>query len=245
MRDNQTQKNHLALRYVAWGGYLVGLLAGLTLAVMLVWAGVEASQFDPGMTREAVLTGLRCPAVLSATEAGQVQVTLENGEERPLNFLVRTHISDGFVSLIRQERTMIKLSPGERQELVWPVEASDAAFERLILVRVHVLPAFPYPYRQGTCGILVLNTPLPGSLVLGLTLAVSLVGMGGGLWWFWRRERPLTGRLRTAVLIASGLAALVMVMVIAALLRLWVIGLLLMAFLLLLIAALLERYGRA
>jgi hypothetical protein len=242
--DSQTKKN--PRRYLAWAMYTLGLLVGLWLAGQLIWANIEAAQFDTLFTREAMLEGLSCPAIIVRGETGRMQVTLENEAERPLNFAVRANVSNGMVTLIRQERETVTLQPGEAQDLEWTVNAEDAAFDRFVLVRVHVLRNLPYPYRQGVCGIVVLDAPIKsGQTVLALALLTSVVGMAGGLYWRWRIERPLTGSKRSTTIIAIAAAVIVLLLIIVGLLRLWAIGLLLIAVSFILLGVLLERLGHS
>jgi len=221
--------------------YSVGLLIGLELALGTIWANLEASLFDAAIRQEARLTSLRCPPLISATETALVRAGFHNGSDKPLNFLVRANISDGYVTLIRHIPTTLRLEPGEGEVLAWPVTAADAAYGRFVLVRVTVLRSPPYPARDAACGILLLDLPLTGSQMLALALLVSLGGMGGGLALRVWGERPLTGRRRANTVVAAWLAVLVVAMMLAGLLRLWAIGVILLAFSVLLVAVLLER----
>ncbi|MBK8985764.1 MAG: hypothetical protein IPM39_06730 [Chloroflexi bacterium] len=223
--------------------YVVGLVAGLWLAGGTIWVNLETSLFASGVQREAKLTPLDCPKLLSATETGVVRTKFSNETERPLNFVVRANISNGYLTLIRQERATLRLQPGETQELAWEVAAADAVYGRVIMVRVNVLRNLSNPARDATCGILLIRSPLTGGQAVALALLLTVGGMGGGLaLWIWSK-RPLTGRAREMTWIAGWLALLVMMLVAAGLLRYWMIGVLLLAFMLLMAGVLLERWG--
>jgi hypothetical protein len=172
--------------------FSIGLLLGMALAGVTIWADFEAVLFNPGLSHEAPLRSLRCPAMITTSETGKVTASLRNPLERSTERYVRTHITDGYVTLMREINNSVPLAPGEKQRLEWAVTADDAAFDRFILVKVMVRGRYPLPSRQGTCGILVVGVPLlEGSQVFSLAFAVSLLGMvaGYGLWF--RASRPL------------------------------------------------------
>ncbi len=222
--------------------YAAGFLIGLELALGTIWANLEASLFDAAIRQEASLTSLRCPPLLSPTETALVRANFHNGAEKPLNFLVRTNISNGRVTLMRQIPNTLRLAPGEQEMLAWPVTAADAAYGRFVLVRVTVLRSPPYPARDAACGIWLIHVPfLTGGQWLALALVVSLGGMGGGLALRVWNERPLTGRRRANTLIAAWLAVLVVTLMAVGLLRLWAVGVVLLAFAVILLGVLLER----
>lgn len=222
--------------------YTAGFLIGLELALGTIWANLEASLFDAAIRQEARLTSLRCPPLMSTAETTAVRAEFHNGSDKPLNFLVRANISEGYVTLMRHIPTTLRLEPGESQVLAWPVEAMDAAYGRFVLVRVSVLRSPPYPARDAACGILLINWPfMTGNQMLALALLVSLGGLAGGLALRWWNERPLTGQRRANTILAGWLAVLVVVMILVGLLRLWAIGVILLAFSVLLAAVLLER----
>ncbi len=223
--------------------YAIGFVAGLWLAGVTIWANMEASLFDAAMQSDETLDTLRCPALLSVTETGLVRATFHNGSERPLNFFVRANISNGYVTLMRQNNARLPLAPGESQELTWAVDAADAAYGRFVLVRVNVLRNPAYPTRDASCGIYLFPLPwLTGGQAVALALAMSLLGMGGGLALRLWRERPFIGRSRDVTFVATWLAVGVVAMMVAGLLRYWIIGVVLVALSLIMAGVLLERY---
>lgn len=138
--------------------------------------------FDPSPVGNASLDTLRCPLLMTATETATLSASFTNDSPRESLFLVRAHISSGFFTLMDEFDTMVSLSPGETRRLEWPVTVENAAYGCLVLARVHAFGgSSSAPYRNGSCGILVLGLPGSGGLIVGLALAGSLLLMAGGL----------------------------------------------------------------
>lgn len=206
--------------------FSIGLLAGMALFGAVIWSDLEASLFNPGIQQDAALRSLRCPVVITTSETGTVTASLHNPLDRSTDRYVRAHITDGYVTLLREVNELVTLEPGERQQVQWTVTADDAAFRRLILVKVVLRGRYPLPSRQGTCGILVVDVPyLTGDQVFGLSFAASLLAMavGYGLWY--RASQPLHERGRELARAMVVLAGSILVGTIVGLLGLWVPGL--------------------
>jgi hypothetical protein len=141
------------------GLYLTGLLVGVTFLSLFVWANIEASLFDPAISGDKSLRTLQCPIIITEEEVASIRVTINNPLEREIDRKVRLNISEGMLTLKRQEAQLISLTPGETKTLEWEAYPSDAAFERLILVRGYIFRSTPLPASSGSCGILVVNVP--------------------------------------------------------------------------------------
>lgn len=172
--------------------FALGLLLGMALFGATIWADFEAVLFNPGLSYEAPLRSLRCPVMITPSETGTVSALLTNPLDRSTERYVRAHVTDGYITLMREINKSVPLAPGEKERLHWTVTADDAAFDRFILIKVIVRGRYPLPSRQGTCGILVVNAPfLTGNQVLGLTFAASLLSMVGGYGLWFNASRPL------------------------------------------------------
>lgn len=175
--------------------FSAGLLLGMALFGVVVWADFEAVLFNPGLRRDASLRSLRCPVMITESETGIVTASLTNPLDRPIDRYVRAHITDGYVTLMREVDQSVSIAPGGRERLAWEVTADDAAFERFILVRVVVRGRYPLPSRQGTCGIFVVDVPyLTGDQVFGLVFTAGLISMGLGFGLWYRASEPLRER---------------------------------------------------
>ncbi len=205
--------------------FFVGLLLGMGLFGATVWADFEAVLFNPGLQQEAPLRSLRCPVMITEAETGTVTASLFNPLDRSTERYVQAHITDGYVTLMREVNRSVSLNPGERQQLAWEVTADDAAFERFILVKVVLRGRYPLPSRQGTCGILVVSVPfLTGEQVFGLGFGAALLCMAGGLL-LWLRASDSHPKQRRRVARAMGaLAGSILVGTTVGLLGWWLPG---------------------
>lgn len=201
--------------------------------------------FDPSVTAEARLTALRCPMVITPADEAQITVTFRNSSDRDLRLYVIARISEGYITLMRQSDTLLRLSPGEQHTLTWDIAPQDAVYGRVIMAKVQQQRSFPFPSRDRTCGVLFLNLPwLRGGQVVGLLGGLTLLswGVGAGLWL--RQERPLSDARRKTALYAGAIVAMLVVAFLAGLSGAWPVSLALLLGLLLLLISLLEGRSR-
>jgi hypothetical protein len=231
--------------------FSIGVLVGLALCGSMIWGDLEASLFDVTMSGRERLKSLRCPAIITTRESGTVSTTIKNTLEKETEFTARTHISDGYVTLMKEINSKLSLQAGEKGTLEWEVLPEDAVYGgRLILARVYVFPKYPTPARHGTCGILVINSSqFTGIQILVFTLFLSLLGMllGAGLWVV--SNRPLYKPAVEVLYAMVALAGCVLAGIIAGLLGWWVPGVFLLTITILLIGAIIgyfvNKSGRA
>jgi hypothetical protein len=171
--------------------FSVGVLLGVILMGVTVWADLEATLFNPQARQYQPFRSLRCPIIITPEETGIIRARFKNTLDREIDFFIRAHISHGYVTLRREVITELALAPGETERVEWEINAEDAAFERLVLFRMTARGAYPLPNRQGTCGVLLVETSsLRGNQIVAILLAGSLVLTlgGGGLWFATHRE---------------------------------------------------------
>jgi hypothetical protein len=214
-----------AKRTLFAGLFSLGLILALALAAALTWAELEASIFDVSLIAGSQALPLQCPLALSRDETSYITASFSNPSEREVRQIVRAHISDGFVTLMREEETLLELAPGETQRLSWPITAQDAAYGRVVLARVHALRAGPeHPYRQRSCGVLVLGVPVNGHIFALALAAFSLTLMAFGAYRCWRLRPKQAGRRDQATLLMGLLGALATTALISAYAGWWVLG---------------------
>lgn len=236
------ERSNKAVQVISIILVITGMIFSLVLTAFALWPDFEASLFDTNNANGEKLTSLRCPLIITPADQAAIRVTLENPLDKPVNFLVFAHISQGFVSLIREEDDRTTAQAGETVTFSWPVNIEDAAYGRMILARVRVLRTAGTPARQQSCGIMVLNVPfLKGNQVTGGLLVSTLLYLGvGAILWF-KNERPLTGRKRDFAQIVGGFALLLLMTMFLSLIGWWGGGFIIILGLLLLIAASIER----
>jgi len=236
------QRRREAQRKLGVVVYALGILLAVALAATSIWADLEASLFVITERGEKSLNSLRCPVIIARGETGQVTASFKNTGTRPVNRAIRAYISQGFVTLIRDERLHLPLEPGETKRLSWAVTSDDAAYGFLILARVSTLRQSPMPSQSRACGILVLNLPaVSGAVFTGAWLLLGLAGILGGGWLWWRATRPLAARQQSAAIGMTALAALVGVALLVGLLGYWLLGVLLLAVIVLFLIAFLAQ----
>lgn len=218
--------------------FVLGFAAATVLTALSVWGDLEASLFDSSSVAETSLRSLRCPVFIGRAETGHVSASFTNTSERPVERAIRVHISDGRVSLMREERVQEPLEPGATAHLRWPVRLNDAAYGYLVLARVSTLRQFPMPSETGSCGILVLPFSLMrGGPALAAWLALSLAALFGG-GWLYLSDRQLRVRRPRSALTIIALGGVAVAGLIVGLLGLWTAGVLVLALTFLMLIAL-------
>jgi hypothetical protein len=218
--------------------FAIGVLLGMTLIAITIWTDLEASFFDSMMASrgDEPLKTLRCPVLMTTSETGRIRATFENTADKPIELRLRAHVTDGFVTLMREVNTTLPLEPGEKKTAEFLLSANDRAYRWLILARVLQARHYPFPARQAACGVLVLDVPfLTGSQLFALTIAVTLLCLLGGIALWSVANWPLR---RSALAAARTMGILVVCLLIGFLVSLsgaWLIASLLFAINLLLI----------
>ena len=223
----------------------VGVLLALALSAIAITGDAEATLFNAGLAhfRDEALPNLRCPVLITETESGIVSATFENTLERPVEFKVRTHISQ-YIPMWREIDSDLPVEAGAAERLEWTVTSDDAVQGNYILVKVLRFRKYPLPALLGSCGILVVNLPfLTGNQITALAVAASLLGLVGGVGLWVVAHRPLMGSALEAARAMGVLAGIVVVGMIASLLGAWMLGALLVAANLLLIGAIVGHFA--
>jgi hypothetical protein len=167
------------------GLYAAGIAIGLLIALFLTWADFEAAFFDAALKADETMEGFACPLAITSNEIAQITTEINNPSERQVKTVLRLAQTEGSVIMIKRLEERLEFSPGQTLQFSWPVQASDAAWGRFIMVRTYMLGSSPLPSMAGYCGILLINFPyLTGHQALGLlvVLALSLVMFGGRMW---------------------------------------------------------------
>ncbi|MEJ2756932.1 MAG: hypothetical protein P8046_00490 [Anaerolineales bacterium] len=165
--------------------FTLSALVGFALLLISVWGDVEAFMFDLSNKGEESLGTLVCPVIITPQDTGEFSIKLENPLERDIMTAVRVHISSGFVSLMTEDNVKVDLAPKESKKLAWSVNPEDAAYGKMVLVKVFLFRNYPIPSKDATCGIFVVDTPhFSGRQILFSSLGFSFIGMvaATGMW---------------------------------------------------------------
>jgi hypothetical protein len=191
--------------------FAAGAVLGFLLVTGATWADLEASLFDSSMKADDALGSLRCPVLITEQESGTISATIRNPTERNKTRYVRAHISQGYLTVMREENLKFEVEAGGKRKLDWSVGPEDAVYGWMILARIHVFASYPLPAQHQSCGILVLDVPgLSGSAVVAIAAVVSLFLMALGLGIWLMVGRPVVGRKRNA---AGAMAAMAVILV--------------------------------
>ena len=222
--------------------YSIGILVGMAIAGGIIWSDLETSLFDSGISPDSPLR-LSCPVAITRDEIGKISATIQNPTEREKSFFVRTHISEGYLSLLREINQKISVASGGKETLTWEIYASDAVYERVVMFRVLVSPSYPIPSQGNFCGVLVLDIPwLTGTQTFLLLLIISLASVIGGSI-LWRKANPtMTKSLHSLTSAMNALAMIIFFMIGISYFGLWVLGIALFAISILMMGIILGRY---
>jgi len=217
--------------------YILGYASSTSFNSLSLWANLEGQSFwgypeamayDSSLTREARLSGVRCPILLTPGETGSVTIDVRNPNDYPIKAWVSTHISmPGMFENMARDLTSAALAPGERSTLRWVVSEENVIRNRMILVRAFLrLTDRHPPSRTSHCGIVVLDLwGLPSSVVMILALVGGHLLQAFGIWSLWQGRMKMGKKddfLRN-ILIALSIFSIIMTM--GSLLHSWVIGL--------------------
>ncbi len=160
--------------------YFIGLAVGFFVIVLAAWADMEANfygfprQGDPG------LSGLSCPVLMSRNDIETITLVASNTADINIKPSIRILMSTPAVPEEHLER--VELAPGESKKFEWQVDADNIDLKQFIFARALMFSSYPLPSREAVCGIFVLDVPVSGRIILPALIAMSLFGMGWGLY---------------------------------------------------------------
>lgn len=205
--------------------FTFAIILGVCLMVVSAWPDLEALVYGFRRFTEDPLKSLSCPMLLTRQDRAQITVKLNNPNDKVINRKVEAQFSTPMTLYSVEE--WVELQPGETKIIAWEVGAENIDLKRFIFASVRAYPAKSLPLVESTCGILVLNLPFKGGMVLFyVTLALAAVGLIFGLW-LWTRNTDLS---RTEMITQSRfmrfLTGVIIVGVAGSMLGWWLLGLL-------------------
>ncbi len=196
-----------ATRTIAILLFIIGAVIGIALEGITIVGDFEAMRFGATYRFDNPLQTLSCPIIITDKETSRVAVTQSNTSDRSIEFRFRTYISQGSATLITEDNAALPLEAGETGAIYWTITPDNAAFERLILVKVRRFPRYGFPSSEGSCGVLYMKTSLlTGDQVFFSLAAVALVCMIVGIVLWILTNRPLKGSALGALANMLGLS---------------------------------------
>ena len=159
--------------------YTVAVALGFFLVLVGAWADVESGAYGFPRLANAGLSGLRCPVLMTPAETGIISLRLSNPTSSPITPSVKVQISTA--SLPQEFTGHAELAPGESRRLEWPVTSENIDLGWFVFAKVMLYSADPLPSQEATCGIFVVDLPGAGSVLFPGMAALSIIGMGWGL----------------------------------------------------------------
>ena len=213
--------------------FMIGILLGVALMGAAAWGDIEAIFYGFDTIGGKPLSTLKCPVLMTTGETAKISVRIKNPTKQTIEPVLRADISQPGV--FRQEMTQLSLAPGETKQVDWMVTKEDVDLRFFVLVKAYAYAISTLPFREATCGILILDLPgLTGSQILATALALMLLGIITGLLLWQSSSKPLFGRRLDAAWAMCSLAGVVLLGVFSALM-----GWLLLNFLILVLCILL------
>jgi len=203
--------------------FSVGVILGMFLIGISVYADFESTLFDLAVTSDMRIRPIQCPIFLSEKETGRVTASIQNPADKPGEVRVRAHISKGHLILMRQLEDIIQLAPGDSRKIAWEIYPQDAAFNHLILVKVIVYNTVNESTQKGSCGVVVFDLPgqIKGQYLFLFLFGSALLFLASGAFLWWKYGRSYTGKRLEATRSILGLGSLVMLGMISAASGIW------------------------
>ncbi len=166
---------------LALGLFGAGVLLGLLLTGMILWAYAETAYYGFPHMADAHLTSLRCPHFMTQDEHATIQATITNTTGHPATFGVISWVS---VPLAWERQTEHKhLAAGETWHWSREIGPENRDLRHFIMASVYTFGGYPIPQRQGWCGVFVLPLRgLRGEIVLWLGAVLTLALLFAGGW---------------------------------------------------------------
>ena len=127
---------------------LAGILMGLLLSLLAVWADYESTSYGFTRRAQAPFGGLTCPVFMGRNESSTVYLEISNTTDQNLSPGVRTQIStpDEPISAVEA----IRLAPGEQKTLQRTVGPENVDLGMFIFVDALVYAVYPMPDQDST-----------------------------------------------------------------------------------------------
>jgi len=207
---------------------IAGSLLFFLIGILSIWGEIEASFFNAALRQMEPLSTLKCPIVITPNEEAFVSASFSNPTEKRLDLVVRTYVTSGYVTLMNEYISEVSLLPDETKVLKVPIRPEDAAYNRLVLVRMHQLKHVPLPYRNASCGVVLVKVPfLSGNQFVFSMITLGMLLSTGGIGLWTKNAKPILMHRRRIFWAMVIFSATSFTITLAALLNWWRFGIIL------------------
>ncbi len=160
--------------------FLAGLALGLCMALVPIWANLEAASYFSSGADYAQFRGLHCPILMGRSDTATVTSTFNNPNSKAIQPYYEVEVSGAGETRSLEGQVLIPAYAS--RTIYWTVDVSDIDLGYFIMNKFDVLPFAGNPAREATCGIMVLDLAgLNGAQIFDWGLVLSLLGLVGGL----------------------------------------------------------------
>lgn len=212
----QKQKN--TFHYIL---YTVGVLLGVTIATLAIWADYEAASYGFPRRAQTPFKGLNCPIFMTHDETQVIQIRLTNSTEKKISPSIRTEISTKLVTDEKLE--FFELEVGESLLVERIINADNIDLGHFIFAQTSVFSSHPLPDQENTCGVFILPMSGNGTVILIITSIISLLSTIMGLFFLNKNKAP-----KKLVYPLGFIAAAMVLAMIFSFLGLWIQGILML-----------------
>jgi hypothetical protein len=185
LAGNSTEIKGKGFGFRALGVFLfcVGVLIGMSILGLSVYADFEAALFDIPEVAEKSITPFACPILIDAGEVGVVQARIKNDSSEPIQYETTGYISQVSTGYQRKDTHQLIFKPNEAKILNWHISAEDAGNQDLILVKVYIIDGDYIPAQEASCGVYVVDLPgrITGGQVSAIFHALGVILILGGV----------------------------------------------------------------
>lgn len=165
--------------------FIIGALFGFgfnSLAVIADLNGAsfwgdsrDAMNFDRDQPNQADLVKIHCPILLAPGEEGTITATFRNPNQKKADILVKVVVSERDFKNYRIVTSSLPVQSEDKQDFRWQITQQDIIERNFILTRVFLMYQ-DKPARTDSCGIFVLSLfGLKGASMVVLMLVTSLI----------------------------------------------------------------------
>lgn len=169
--------------------FAVGVISGLILITLATWADLEAAYYGFSRRASTPLKGFSCPVLMTSNETNTVSLRLKNTTDGKISPTILIETSSPVTAFETTEN--LELAAGEQTSAEWAVGPENLDLKRFIFAKALVYSSYPFPDRETTCGIYVLNLSVKGVVITWVLVVVSLLGMGLGLYGVYQFQGPV------------------------------------------------------